>query len=120
MTKEELDNWRSQFVTSKSIKMGLRYFPFCFTEQGVTMLSCILNSQRAIQLNIQIVRIFTKIRESLTDNLDIKFEIEKIKNKLKNQDENIEEIFTYLNELIKEQENPLPRKRIGFRLPKKD
>ncbi|MCD4679356.1 MAG: ORF6N domain-containing protein [Bacteroidales bacterium] len=119
MTKEELDNWRSQIVTSKSIKMGLRYFPFCFTEQGVTMLSCILNSQRAIQLNIQIVRIFTKIRESLTDNLDIKFEIEKIKNKLKNQDENIEEIFTYLDELIKKQENTLPRKRIGFRLPTK-
>ncbi len=52
MTKEEFVNWRSQFVTSNSDRMGLRYAPFCFTEQGVTMLSCVLNSQRAIQLNI--------------------------------------------------------------------
>ncbi len=51
MTKEELENWRSQFVTSNSERMGLRYAPFCFTEQGVTMLSCVLNSKRAINVN---------------------------------------------------------------------
>ncbi len=120
MTKEEFINWRSQFVTSNSDKMGLRYAPFCFTEQGVTMLACVLNSQRAIQLNIQIVRIFTKIREVLTDNLSVKLEIEEIKKKLENQDKNIELVFSYLDELIEKQENPQPRKQIGYKLSKKD
>ena len=115
MTKEEFSNWRTQFATSNSDRKGLRYTPFCFTEQGVTMLSCILNSDRAIQLNIQIVRIFTKIREVLTDSLSIKLEIEEIKKKLQNQDKNIELVFTYLDELIEKQENPQPRKRIGFK-----
>lgn len=64
MTDEEFQDWRSQFVTSKSDIMGLRYPPFCFTEQGVTMLSCVLNSQRAIEANIRIIRVFTKMRNN--------------------------------------------------------
>jgi len=115
MTNEEFLNWRTQFATSNADKMGLRYVPFCFTEQGVTMLSCVLNSERAIQLNIQIIRIFTKIREVLTDKLSIKLDIEEIKKKLENHDKNIELLFSYLDELIEKQENPQPRKRIGYR-----
>jgi hypothetical protein len=61
LTKEELENWRSQFVTSNRDKMGLRYKPMAFTEQGLAMLSGILNSDRAIRVNIQIKRIFFKI-----------------------------------------------------------
>jgi len=53
MNTEELENWRSQFASSNSDRQGLRYPPFCFTEQGVTMLSCILNSERAIAVNVQ-------------------------------------------------------------------
>lgn len=102
-------------MTSNSDKLGLRYAPFCFTEQGVTMLSCTLNSKRAIQINIQIVRIFTKMREVLTDTLSIKLDIEIIKKKLENQDKNIELIFTYLDELMEKQENPKERKQIGFK-----
>ena len=71
MLKDEFQNWRSQFVTSNSEKMGLRYTPFCFTEQGVTMLSCVLNSQRAIEVNIQIIRTFTKMREMILTHKDI-------------------------------------------------
>jgi phage regulator Rha-like protein len=119
MTKEEFSNWRTQFASSNSDKKGLRYAPFCFTEQGVTMLACILNSERAIKLNIQIVRVFTKIREALTDNLGLKLEIEEIKNKLQSQDKSIELVFNYLDELIEKQENPRPRRRVGFELPKK-
>lgn len=115
MTKEEFLNWRTQFATSNSDKKGLRYAPFCFTEQGVTMLSCVLNSERAININIQIVRIFTKIREILTDTLSLKLDIEDIKKKLENQDKNIELVFTYLDELMEKQENPKPRKQIGFK-----
>lgn len=79
MSKEELQNWRTHFATSKEVKKGLRYAPFCFTEQGVAMLSSVLNSPRAIAVNIRIIRIFTKIREAFTDNLNLKLEIEEIK-----------------------------------------
>lgn len=79
------------------------------------MLSGILNSDRAINVNIQIMRIFTKIREVLTDNLSVKLEIEEIKKKLESQDRNIELVFTYLDELIDKQDNPKPRKQIGFK-----
>ena len=120
MTKDEFSNWRTQFATSNADKQGLRYAPFCFTEQGVTMLSCVLNSERAIKINIQIVRIFTNIRKALTDNLNVKLEIEEIKKKLKNQDKNIELVFTYLDELLEKQAEPEPRKQIGYKLPKKD
>ncbi|HSZ87328.1 MAG TPA: ORF6N domain-containing protein [Puia sp.] len=63
MNQDELENWRTQFATSKSDKKGLRYVPFCFIEQGVAMLYSILNSETAIRVNIQIIRVFTKMRE---------------------------------------------------------
>jgi len=115
MSRQELEQWRDQFATTIGERKGIRYAPFCFTEQGVTMLSCVLNSGRAIQLNIQIVRIFTKIREMLTDTLNVKLEIEEIKRKLENQDKNIELVFAYLDGLIEKQENPNPRPKVGFR-----
>ena len=65
MSKQELKDWRSKFATSKSDQKGLRYAPFCFTEQGVTMLSCVLNSKQAIAVNIAIVRTFCKMRKIL-------------------------------------------------------
>ncbi len=115
LTKEEFANWRTQFATSNSDRMGLRYSPMVFTEHGVLMLSSVLNSKKAISVNIQIMRIFTKIRVMLTDTLSLKLEIETIKKKLQNQDKNIELVFSYLDELITKQENKSPRKRIGFR-----
>lgn len=115
MTKEEFQNWRSQFVISNSDLMGLRFMPFCFTEQGVAMLSSVLNSERAINVNIQIIRIFTRIRHMLMDNTELRLEIEKIKSKLDNQDKNMEVVFRYLDELIESKEDPKPRKRIGFK-----
>ena len=62
MTKEEFEIWRSQIVISNSDRMGLRRPPHVFTEQGVAMLSSVLNSDRAILVNIQIMRVFTKLR----------------------------------------------------------
>jgi hypothetical protein len=114
LTKEEFANWRSQFVTSNSSnKMGLRYAPYVFTEQGVAMLSSVLNSSRAIAVNIRIIRVFTKIREMLSDNLTIKLEIEEIKKTLSNQHKNIELVFHYLDELIQKKEKPITK--IGFK-----
>jgi len=112
LTKEELLNWRSQFVTSNNDKMGLRHSPFCFTEQGVPMLSSVLNSQIAIEINIQIIRVFTRMRELLIDTLILKQEIEEIKKKLSNQGKNIELVFTYLDELIQKKENTKPTTRL--------
>ena len=98
VTKEEFDNLISQFGTSS--RGGRRKLPNAFTEQGVAMLSGILHSERAITVNIQIMRVFTKIREILTDNLSVRLEIEEIKKQLINHDKNIELFFSYLDELI--------------------
>ena len=73
----EFDNLRSQFGTSSW--GGPRYMPMAFTEQGVAMLSSVINSPTAIKVNIQIIRVFTKIRAMLTDTLSMKLEIEEIK-----------------------------------------
>jgi hypothetical protein len=118
MTKEEFDIWRSQFVTSKSDMIGLRYAPFCFTEQGVTMLSCILNSKRAIEVNIKIIRVFTKMREMLQTHKDILQKLDEIERKDIEQDQKIMLIFEYLKQFEEAKHQQLEqanRKRIGFK-----
>jgi hypothetical protein len=94
--------------------------PMVFTEQGVAMLSSVLRSQQAIRVNIQIMRIFTKVREMLTDNLSLKLDVEEIKKKLASQDKNIELVFSYLDELMEKQENPESRKQIGYKRKDED
>jgi hypothetical protein len=113
MNKKEFENWRSQNASSKSDKKGLRYAPFCFTEQGVTMLSCVLNSDHAIDVNIQIIRIFSKMKEMLLTNKDILLQMQKIEKKLTAHDNDIRLIFEAMKQLL----NPThePRKRIGFK-----
>ncbi|HMK02950.1 MAG TPA: ORF6N domain-containing protein [Ferruginibacter sp.] len=114
MNSKEFGNWRSQFVTSnEGDKMGLRHAPFCFTEQGVTMLSCILNSSRAITINIQVIRIFSKLREMIITHKGILLKLEQLEKKITGHDENIKMIFGALKQLL----NPpqAPRRRIGFR-----
>lgn len=114
MTKSEFEDWRSHFVTSNARdKMGLRYAPFCFTEQGVTMLSCILNGKRAITVNIQVIRIFTKIREMIVIHKDILLKLEQLEQKVTGHDEKILMIFEALKQLLNEPQTP--RRRIGFR-----
>jgi len=95
---------------------GNRSLPYAFTEQGVVMLSGILNSDRAINVNILIMRIFSKIRAMYTDTLSMRLEIEEIRKKVQNQDKNIELVFSYLDELITKQENIPPRQPIGFKI----
>jgi len=87
--------------------------PFAFTEHGAVMLASVLNSQRAIEVNIQIVRVFARIREMLLMHKDILLQLEKIERKLTNHDEDIALIFQYLRQLL----NPpqIPRRKIGFR-----
>jgi diadenosine tetraphosphatase ApaH/serine/threonine PP2A family protein phosphatase len=113
MNKKEFENWRSHFVTSKEDRQGLRYTPFCFTEQGVTMLSCVLNSERAIAVNIQIIRIFTRMREMLLTHKDILLKLEQIERRVAGHDEDIQLIFKYLKQLLNPPQEPRPR--VGFR-----
>lgn len=82
MNEEEFENWRSHFASSKKDRQGLRYAPFCFTEQGVTMLSCILNSERAISVNIRLIRIFARMREVLLAHKDILLKLEQLERKI--------------------------------------
>lgn len=113
MTKDELESLRSQIVTSKEGSGGTRYMPFCFTEQGVTMLSCVLNSERAIHVNIQIIRIYTRIREMLLLHKDVSLLVEQVEKRLVKQDEKIELLFTYLSKFIEKEDEP--RKPLGFK-----
>lgn len=112
LSENEWDFLRSQFATSKTGRGGRTYFPNVFTEHGVLMLSSVLNSPQAIQVNIQIVRIFSRLRFLINEKAEIKLEIEEIKQKMNSQDKNIELVFNYLDQLIDKKIGP--RKRIGY------
>ena len=118
INKEEFENLRSQIGTSSW--GGPRYLPMAFTEQGVAMLSSVLSSKMAIEVNIQIIRVFSKMRALILNNREILLKLEQLeKNMIKNDagmkkhDEDIQIIFKVLKQLI----NPplQPRTRIGFK-----
>jgi len=118
MSREEFEIWRSQIVISNSDRMGLRRPPYVFTEQGVAMLSSVLNSDRAIIVNIQIMRVFTKMRALLDSHKEIIRKLESIEKKDIEQDDKILLIFEYLKQLEQaKQEETLfrERKRIGYK-----
>lgn len=117
LTQKEFQNLRSQIVTSslpggKAGWGGTRYLPTAFTEQGVAMLSGVLNSPVAVQVHIQIIRIFTKMKEMLLTNKDILLKLERMEKDVKENKEDIAMIFEALKQLL----NPAQPKRsmIGF------
>jgi len=116
LTQEEFNSLRSQIVTSN--RGGTRYMPMVFTEQGVAMLSSVLNSDRAIAVNIQIIRVFTKMREMLETHKDILQRIDQLQRKEIEQDEKIMLIFEYIKQLEKSKQQELDqknRKQIGYK-----
>ncbi len=118
MSNVELDDWKSQIVISNSERMGLRKPPLAFTEQGVAMLSSVLNSDRAILVNIQIIRVFTKIRQLIETHAEILRKLDQIEKKDIEQDQHIMLIFEYLRQLEQSrqhQDDQSNRKKIGFR-----
>jgi phage regulator Rha-like protein len=117
LTKEEEDSLRCQIGP---LKRGehIKYLPYAFTEQGVAMLSSVLSSAKAIQVNIQIIRLFTRLRQMLLDNTEIRLAIEKLEKKTDNNTKNIEVVFQYMDELTEKKEPVKPRKQIGYKLPK--
>lgn len=110
LTKDEMDNWKYQIGTSNStLKQSLRKPPLAFTEQGIAMLSSVLNSDRAISINIQIIRIFTKLREMIDTYKELREKVEEME---KSNQTDFREIFRVLRLLLRE-ENTQKRK-IGF------
>ena len=87
LSKEEFSNWRSQIVMSKSDEKGLRHLPFVFTEQGVVMLSSVLNSEKAIAVNILIIRAFVKLREILSTHKELAQKLKDLELKIDSHDE---------------------------------
>jgi hypothetical protein len=114
LTQEELNNWRSQIVTSKADKMGLRYPTYAFTENGVAMLSSVLNSERAIIVNIQIMRTFTRLREIIASHKELARKLEAMEKKYDSQ-------FKVVFEAIRQLMAPpiKPKRKIGFDLKEK-
>ncbi|PBJ12698.1 ORF6N domain-containing protein [Flavobacterium sp. ACN6] len=113
LTESEFKNLKSQIATSSW--GGSRTLPFAFTEHGILMLSSILKSDKAIQTNIQIMRIFTKVRQMLQDTTEIKVDILQIQKKLENHDKNIELVFSYLDELTDKKVDESERVKIGYK-----
>ena len=114
LNKAELENWRSQIVTSKpSAKMGLRRRPYVFTEQGVAMLSAVLKSNRAVQVSIAIVRVFVKLRQLLASHADLLRHLDELEQRY---DEQFRIVFEAIRKLMTPEPVP-PKRRIGFLVP---
>ena len=110
LTKSEEEILRSQIVTANSSRTKSRALPSVFTEQGVAMLSSVLKSKKAIQVNIQIVRTFTKLREMIASNSELRRKLESLERKY---DDQFSAVFKAIKSLIIEKE--MPKEQIGFK-----
>lgn len=114
LTNNEVQNLKSQIATSSFVHGGKRKLPYVFTEHGVAMLSSVLRSPRAVQMNIFIIRAFVKIRELIATNKDLAQKLDEIECKQSEFDGNLAEIYSIVKQLIDE---PSPHKgSIGFRV----
>lgn len=111
LSLEEFKNWKSQIVTSNKDKMGLRKLPFAFTEHGILMLSSVLSSKRAVQVNIQIMRTFTKLKKLMIEHPDLRQKIELMERKYDHQ---FKIVFDAIKKLLDPPEKP--KEPIGFRM----
>jgi ORF6N domain len=116
LTEKERENLKSQNAISSW--GGRRKKPYAFTEHGVLMLSSVLNSDRAIQVNIQIMRIYSKLRSMIMDHKDILLKLERLEGKVIKHDENFKVVFDYLRELLNPKTEPV--RKIGFKHKKED
>ena len=116
LTDKEVKNLIFQNGTSSW--GGTRKLPFAFTEQGVAMLSSVLNSERAILVNIHIIRVFTRMREILLKHKDVLLKLEQLERKVLRNDDDIKLIFDYLKELLNPKTSPM--RKIGFKQKKEN
>jgi|SaaInlLV_10m_DNA_3_1039740.scaffolds.fasta_scaffold05829_4 hypothetical protein len=111
LSKDEAENLRTQFSTSNW--GGTRYVPMVFTEQGVAMLSSVLRSKRAVEINILIMRAFVRMKELLYSDKTLALKIEIIENKLAKQGKSLQQVIHTVNQLLEQPEPKL--RKIGFR-----
>ena len=116
LTKEENTSLRSQFVTLKKGQHS-KYLPYVFTEHGVAMLSSVLNSERAIEINILIMRAFIKLREIISTNKKVEEKLKEMEEHLEDHEERIVKIIEIINRLLMPPEKPI--KKIGFEVKEK-
>ncbi len=100
LNKKEFENWKSQIVPSNSAKMGIRRSPYAFTEQGVAMLSGVINSPKAIEMNIAIMRAFVEMRKLAHSNKKIATEIKKLIDKVGEHDIQLSGIYDAIEDLL--------------------
>jgi len=117
LSPEEFGLLMSHFAISKGLKGGTRKLPFAFTEQGVAMLSSVLRSERAVQVNIQIMRTFVKLREILSTHNELAKRLKELELKIDEHDKSIYAIFEAINQLLVLEEKP--KRRIGFEIKEK-
>ena len=115
LSTKEYEALRSQFVTSKERRGGRRYLPYAFTEHGAIMAATVLNSERAVEMSVFVVRAFVRLREMLANNRKLAGKIDELENRLDTHDSTIQDLIEAIKELMTP-EDP-PRKRIGFQLP---
>jgi hypothetical protein len=111
LTEEEAEALRSQFATSKKSRGGRRYLPYVFTEQGVSMLSSVLNSERAIEVNIAIMRAFVRLREMLASHKDLSRKLDELEKKY---DSHFKIVFEAIRQLMAPPTETEKKRRIGF------
>ena len=117
LTREEAQSLRSQIVISNfGARGGRRYLPHAFTEHGIAMLSSVLKSRRAIQMNILIIRAFVRLREMLSTHQDLAHKIEGLERQQKEHGQQLEAVYSILNKLMYAPTKP--PKSIGFRIEK--
>jgi hypothetical protein len=114
LDKEELENWRSQIATSNSgAKMGLRRRPYAFTEHGAIMAATVLNSPRAVEVSLLVVRAFVKLRQFAMLNQELTAKLEQLEHKVAGHDDAIQQIIDAIRQLMTPPPEPA-RRRIGF------
>ncbi len=111
LSKEEFEDWRSQIVMSKADRQGLRHPPMAFTEQGVAMLSSVLRSPQAVEVNIAIMRTFVQLRRLMDSNRELARQIRKLEKKY---DEQFAVVFDAIKQLLSDDDAVKTKPRIGF------
>lgn len=116
LTSQELATLRSQFVTSKKGSGGRRYLPWAFTEHGAIMLASILNSERAVQMSVSVVRAFVGMREQLAAHKELAKKLDELEHRVSGHDEAIGNLFEAIRQLVEAPTPTFPedRPKIGF------
>jgi len=114
LTAAEYEGLRSQVATSKQTRGGRRYLPFVFTEHGAIMAASVLNSDRAVEMSLFVVRAFVRLREMLSGHRELANKLSELELKLDTHDHAIQEILDVIRELMEPPEKP--QKQIGFRI----